>query len=195
MIRSVLIFGGGSAGFLAALTLKRRLPELPVTILRSKDIGIIGVGEGTTTTVGYHLHHYCNLDVATFYRLVEPQWKIGIRFEWGPRPYFNYVFGYELDTIYPPLPRGTGYYLDGEEAFVTAGLQSRLMHENQIWLRRFGFSLGAVGQGARGALSFLQGFPFLRPGGDRWLEPGRGADQTLHDGGDDEQRLVLADRA
>ena len=31
MIRSVLIFGGGSAGFLAALTLKRRLPELPVT--------------------------------------------------------------------------------------------------------------------------------------------------------------------
>ena len=136
MIRSVLIFGGGSAGFLAALTLKRRLPELPVTILRSKDIGIIGVGEGTTTTVGYHLHHYCNLDVATFYRLVEPQWKIGIRFEWGPRPYFNYVFGYELDTIYPPLPRGTGYYLDGEEAFETAGLQSRLMHENKIWLRR-----------------------------------------------------------
>ena len=51
MTQRVLVLGGGSAGFLAALTLKIRLPQLQVTVLRSKDIGIIGVGEGTTALV------------------------------------------------------------------------------------------------------------------------------------------------
>jgi tryptophan halogenase len=135
MIRSVLILGGGSAGFLTALALKTRIPELPLTLLRSKDLGIIGVGEGTTTSVGNHLHHYCKLDLDRFYRIAEPQWKIGIRFEWGPRPFFNYVFGFELDTHYGVLSRGTGYYLKNEEPFDATGVQSRLMNENKIWLR------------------------------------------------------------
>ena len=44
-IRRVLILGGGSAGFLAAITVKYRCPSLEVVVLRSKEIGIIGVGE------------------------------------------------------------------------------------------------------------------------------------------------------
>jgi tryptophan halogenase len=136
MIRSVLVLGGGSAGFLAALTLKCRLPKLPVTLLRSKEPRLIGLGEGTTTTFGFHLHNYCGFDVKTFYGLVQPQWKIGTRLEWGPRPFFNYVFGFELDTKYNLLPRGTGYYFDNTEPFVTSGLQSRLMYENKIWVRQ-----------------------------------------------------------
>src|SRR5437764_40752 len=135
MIRSVLVFGGGSAGFLAALTLKSRLPDLPVTVLRSKDVGIIQVGEGTTTTFGFHLHHFCGLDLKTFYRVAQPQFKIGIRFEWGPRTFFNYAFGVELDSRYALLPRGTGYYLDNTEPFDYTGVQSILMNENKIWLR------------------------------------------------------------
>ena len=45
-IRDVIVLGGGSAGFLAAITLKVRLPQLNVTVIHSKDIPIIGVGEG-----------------------------------------------------------------------------------------------------------------------------------------------------
>ena len=45
-IKTVAILGGGSAGFMAALTLKRKLPDLQVTVIRSPDIGVIGVGEG-----------------------------------------------------------------------------------------------------------------------------------------------------
>src|SRR5262245_50180020 len=91
MIRSVLMLCRGSTGHLAALTLKHRLPNLPVTLLRFPGTGSIGIGEGTTTTFGYHVHHYCGLELGKFYRLVQPQWKIGTRFEWGPRPFFNYV--------------------------------------------------------------------------------------------------------
>jgi tryptophan halogenase len=136
MIRSILIVGGGSAGYLAALTLKDRFPNLPITVLCSSELGIIQVGEGTTTTFGYHLHNFCHLDLKEFYRLAQPQWKIGIRFEWGPRPFFNYVFGTELDSRYTGLPRETGYYLDNTESFVATGVQSQLMNENKIWLRQ-----------------------------------------------------------
>ena len=36
---------------MTALTLKRKLPNLAVRVIRSPDIGIIGVGEGTTVSV------------------------------------------------------------------------------------------------------------------------------------------------
>ena len=68
MIQRVLVLGAGSAGFLAALTLKIKVPALQVTVLRSKDIGIIGVGEGTTAIVPKHLHSYLGIDVGEFWR-------------------------------------------------------------------------------------------------------------------------------
>ena len=37
-----------TAGLLAALTLKKRFPDLHVRIVRDPSIGIIGVGEGST---------------------------------------------------------------------------------------------------------------------------------------------------
>ena len=48
MIKNVIVLGGGSAGFIAAITLKRKLPSLHVRVVRSQDIAVIGVGEGTT---------------------------------------------------------------------------------------------------------------------------------------------------
>jgi glycine/D-amino acid oxidase-like deaminating enzyme len=56
MINNVLVLGGGSAGFLVAITLKHRHPDLRVTVLRSKEIAIIGVGESTTIPLVNHLH-------------------------------------------------------------------------------------------------------------------------------------------
>src|SRR5262245_56847317 len=82
-INRVLVLGGGSAGFLAAITLRHRMPDLPVTLIRSPDIGIIGVGEGTTPAVTAHLHQYLKLDIGEFYRKAQPFWKLGIRFLWG----------------------------------------------------------------------------------------------------------------
>ena len=54
MIQSIVVLGGGSAGLITALTLKRRLPEVAVRVVRSKEIGIIGEGEGTTAFFPKH---------------------------------------------------------------------------------------------------------------------------------------------
>ena len=56
LVRSILVLGGGSAGFLAAITLRKKLPQLTVRVLRSEDIPIIGGGEGTTAAIIGFLH-------------------------------------------------------------------------------------------------------------------------------------------
>jgi tryptophan halogenase len=132
-VERILVLGGGSAGFLAALTIKRRMPDVAVTVLRSKDIGIIGVGEGTTGTIPQHLHQYLQIDIKQFYREAQPQWKLGIRYLWGPRPFFDYVFGFQIDTKYRLLPKTTGYYYEDPLDYV--GIPSGLMTENKVFLR------------------------------------------------------------
>lgn len=44
----LLVLGGGSAGWITALYVKRRLPEAHVTVVESSEIGILGAGEGVT---------------------------------------------------------------------------------------------------------------------------------------------------
>src|SRR5688572_18460618 len=60
-ISRVVTLGGGSAGCIAALTLKRKLPSLHIRIIRSPEIAIIGVGEGTTPNFVSHFHGYLGL--------------------------------------------------------------------------------------------------------------------------------------
>jgi tryptophan 7-halogenase len=133
MIRNVLVLGGGSAGFLAAITLKHRLPHLRVTVLRSKDIGIIGVGEGTTIPVLQHVHGYLGLDMADFHRIAQPTWKLGVRFLWGKRPYFDYALTTQLDIHYQGMTKMVGYYIDNRLDF---GFASHLMSHNTVFPRR-----------------------------------------------------------
>ena len=134
-IERVLVLGGGSAGFLAAITLKMRLPHLSVQMIRSPDIGIIGVGEATTTGLPGHLHRYLKLEIGELFRLAEPTWKLGIRFLWGKRPYFDYGFGRQIDIKYTLLTKPAGFYCDdGPTDYI--GINSALMTKNKVWVRQ-----------------------------------------------------------
>ncbi|MDB5309423.1 MAG: hypothetical protein JWO38_3625 [Gemmataceae bacterium] len=133
MIRDVLVLGGGSAGFLAALALKVKLPELGVTVVRSKEIGVIGVGEATTVALPRFLHGYLGFDPGDFYRRVETTWKLGIRFLWGRRPHFDYTFGYQLDWKWSNLPRCNGYYCADDFSYVD--VPSALMSHDRAFVR------------------------------------------------------------
>ncbi len=57
-IIKIIVVGGGTAGLIAALTLKRKVPQLEITVVHSSEIGVIGVGESTTVLFPSHLHGY-----------------------------------------------------------------------------------------------------------------------------------------
>ena len=79
-MNSVLVLGGGTAGLVAAITLKQSFPNYNITIVESDTIGIIGVGEGSTEHWRRWVE-YVNLDVRECIRETEGALKKGIKFE------------------------------------------------------------------------------------------------------------------
>jgi tryptophan 7-halogenase len=89
--RSILIAGGGTAGWLTACYLAKVLGSVPgrtpaITLIESPDIGIIGVGEGTFPTIRTTLQTL-GIDEATFLRETTATYKQGIKFvDWLQTP-------------------------------------------------------------------------------------------------------------
>ncbi|MDI1328532.1 MAG: tryptophan 7-halogenase [Brevundimonas sp.] len=84
-IRSVVIIGGGTAGWMAASAINRLVDpgRLKVTLVESAEIGTVGVGESTLP----HFRAFnASIEVteADFMRATGATFKLGIRFEnWG----------------------------------------------------------------------------------------------------------------
>jgi tryptophan halogenase len=133
MIQSILVLGAGSAGLLAAISLKVKFPDLEVRIVRSPEIGTIGVGEGTTPNFPAHLFEKLKISRDAFYKHAEPTWKIGIRFLWGPRQHFDYHFAKQLDSRWTDLSRSNGYFCEDE--FRCTDLPSALMAHDKVFAR------------------------------------------------------------
>jgi tryptophan halogenase len=133
-ISSIVVLGAGSAGLMAALTLKRKLPQLTVHVVRSPDIGVIGVGEGTTAVFPRHFFEYLKMKPQDFYVQAQPTWKMGIRFLWGPRKEFYYTFSYELEKRLPELTRNSGFYYNEEYPWL--GRASAYMAHRKVFPRR-----------------------------------------------------------
>ncbi len=133
-VQSIVVLGGGSAGFMAALTLKRKLPHLNVRVIRSPDIGVIGVGEGTTIAFPKHFFEYLRLKPQQFYAQAEPTWKLGIKFLWGSRREFYYTFSYEFQHRFPELSRNNGFFFNDE--YLYAGRASAFMAHDKAFPRR-----------------------------------------------------------
>lgn len=108
--RSVLIAGGGTAGWLTACYLARVLgqgPDCPrITLVESPDIGTIGVGEGSFATIRTTLQTL-GIDESTFLRESTATFKQGIRFvDWEKTP----VDGQHDHYFHPFDPP---YFVDG----------------------------------------------------------------------------------
>ncbi len=92
--KSVCILGGGTAGYLTALSLNITHPYLKINLIESSKIPVIGVGESTTTEIIPFLHYFLGIDPIEFFKKVEPTLKLGIKFQWGAKnkPPFNFNF-------------------------------------------------------------------------------------------------------
>lgn len=82
-VKNIGILGGGTAGYLTALSVERIMPGTKVTVIESSGIPVIGVGESTTPKLLRMLHDLLGFDLAEFYKEVQPTWKLGVRYLWG----------------------------------------------------------------------------------------------------------------
>ncbi len=129
-VRSVGIVGGGTAGYLAALALRKKVPSLAVTLIESPDLPVIGVGEATTPLLPQFLHVDLGLDIHTLFEEVRPTLKLGIRFLWGAPGVgdFHYPFG-PVHVLEPAV-------YGGSEDLRSCSLQSLLMGADAVGLYR-----------------------------------------------------------
>jgi hypothetical protein len=100
-VKSVLVVGGGTAGLISAIILKIRL-DITVDVVHSKNIGIIGVGEGSTEH-WQEFMTFVGIDHHTLIKEADATYKSGIMFEnWGSKDY--------LHSVASPLNSKTGQY-------------------------------------------------------------------------------------
>lgn len=124
-VKQLTIVGSGTAGLINALTLKSCFQHLEVIVISSSDIGIIGVGEGSTehwTT----FEKLAFIDRAEMVRETEATFKFGIRFKnWTDHTpdYFHSISGDML--LHATFPGGYSCaHADGKQLTPAFGFKS-----------------------------------------------------------------------
>ena len=56
-INSIIIVGGGSAGWMTAASLSKNVPEIDVTLIESPNVPTIGVGESVPLHINWYLQN------------------------------------------------------------------------------------------------------------------------------------------
>lgn len=102
----IVILGGGTAGWITANLLHKHIKHADITLVASEDIGIIGVGEGSTP----HLKHFFDelgISEAQWMPFCNATYKNGIHFkDWSTKPGFqNYFhpFASKIDGFSAPI--------------------------------------------------------------------------------------------
>lgn len=106
-----VILGGGTAGWMTACLLAKKWPQHDIVVVESPDIGIIGVGEGSTPQLKAFFDTL-GLAEADWMPKCNATYKAGISFHsWSERPGF--------DKYFHPFHTGLDHFTDSKFFFQT----------------------------------------------------------------------------
>lgn len=95
---SIVVVGGGTAGWLTALYAKKQYPDNNITVIESAEIGILGAGEGSTPMLVEFLNDL-GISISDLVKDCDATIKNGIKFtNWNNDNSF-YYHGFQNDSI------------------------------------------------------------------------------------------------
>jgi tryptophan halogenase len=92
-LNNIVVVGAGSAGWMTALYMKKTVPDCNVTVIGSRELGILGAGEGTVPSIIEFLR-YVEIHPYELLRKCKSTVKTGIKFvNWnGDGNYYHHGF-------------------------------------------------------------------------------------------------------
>ena len=90
----ILIVGGGSAGWMTAATLESQFPNYKISLIESKNISTVGVGESTLGQITDWMR-LLKIEDKDFIKHVDGSYKLSIKFTdfYKKGEAFHYPFG------------------------------------------------------------------------------------------------------
>ena len=90
-MNNILVIGGGNAGYISALMLKKAFPSKNIGVIYSKKVGTIGVGESSSEHIA-DFCNYCDIPRLSFILKTKATFKTGIFFEnWAEENFLHNI--------------------------------------------------------------------------------------------------------
>ena len=125
-MKSIGIIGSGTAGLVAALILRQRYHDYNITVVSSKEIGIIGVGEGTTEH-WKDFANFCGLNLVDCIVEADATFKYGVMFKgWTKQDYLHYIQARPHGLTLAQYPFFWGH-------FISNNFSSQQIHPPNTW--------------------------------------------------------------
>jgi tryptophan halogenase len=148
-MKKFIILGGGSAGWITALSIKKTFPDCNVTVIQSSTVGIIGVGEATTPHVVNFLKDI-GIDPLDVVKKTSGSIKNGISFEnWNGdgKRYFHSFYERIAEFSVPNIfeSQASDYYkkvlISNNLPFEEHIYQTKLAYSNKVDLINTNYAL------------------------------------------------------
>ena len=124
-INKITVVGGGTAGCISSMILKKRFPQCSIEIIESSKIGIVGVGEGSTE----HWAEFCKFVGINHYEVIREcgaTFKIGIYYDnWDKEPFIH--------SIIPPTNVETSGYFYAYAHIIANEISKKQLQSKYVW--------------------------------------------------------------
>jgi flavin-dependent dehydrogenase len=130
---NIVVLGAGTAGLVTALMLREKFPLYNITIVKSGDIGIVGVGEGSTEHWSEFMN-FVGINLSELIRETKATVKIGILFkDWIPgKQYVHSISAAELSSLNRPEIFNQLLLNDSNVEFPLSGHFEYVFYKNSV---------------------------------------------------------------